>query len=357
MNISIGILAHNEAENIPKTLSSLFQQSLLAHPHPDFNIEINVIANGCTDQTEAIAIQTLENLVQPNIHTHVRWHTCSLERSGKANAWNHFVHKNPNPKDDYLCLIDADIILIDPKTLESMINLLETQENVTIAVDKPMKDIAFQANKNLLEKLSLAVSSLSGNKATEGKPSWICGQLYCGRAKFLRRIWLPINVQMDDSFIYEMSVTDSFKSPKDANRVVQAPSASHIFEAYTDIKSLFLHQKWLVEGETVNRLIYDDLRTYFTSEQDVGLIIKERNEQNPNWIYQVIQAAILTRRNGWLIPSNILTRRFVSLFHKPFIKAVLFFPLTFIVFLIDLFISILVNLDLNLKYRSFKPDL
>lgn len=352
MNISVGILAYNEADLIAKMLDSLFQQNLFIQPNSGVNIDINVIANGCTDQTASIATTTLENLIKSEIHTNIQWRIYELEQAGKANAWNHFVHESSNPKADYLFLMDADIVLLDPKTLESMIHLLETQEDVQVAVDKPIKDITFKANKNILERLSLAVSSISGNKAPAGKPNWICGQLYCARSETLRRIWLPINIQMDDSFIYRMIVTDCLKSPENPDRVIKAPSASHIFQAYTNINSLFRHQKWLIWGETINELIYDDLLASSDPEEDISLIIKARNERNPNWIYQVIQTSTQTHQNSWLIPKYILIRRFVSLFNKPFLKALLFFPLTIVTFLIDLGLSILVNLDLNQKYRS-----
>lgn len=356
MNISIGILAYNEADLIAKMLDSLFQQSLFTHPDPGVNIEINVIANGCTDQTVSIATTTLENLSKPEIQTNICWNIYELKQAGKANAWNCFVHEYSHPKADYLFLMDADIVLLDPKTLASMIHLLETQKDVRVAVDKPIKHITFKANKNPLERLSLAVSSISGNKATPGKPGWICGQLYCARSEALRRIWLPINIQMEDSFIYKMIVTDCLKLPENPERVIKAPSASHIFEAYTHINSLFRHQKWLIWGETINELIYDDLLANSDPEEDISLIIKARNEQNPNWIYQVIQTSTQTRQNSWLIPKYILIRRFVSLLNKPFLKALLFFPLTIMTFLIDLGLSILVNLDLNQKFNSGKPS-
>lgn len=352
MNISMGILACNEVDHITKMLDSLVQQTLFTQPDPTVNIEIHVIPNGCTDQTANVATTILKDLIQPDIHPNIRWSVCELQEAGKANAWNHFVHECSNPQADYLFLMDADIVLLDPKTLESMTHLLETQKNVQVAVDKPVKDITFKAHKNLLEKLSLAVSTISGNKTAAGKPSWICGQLYCARSEALRRIYLPLHVQMEDSFIYKMIVTDGLKTPNNPNRVIKAPSASHTFEAYTNIISLLRHQKWLIWGETVNELIYDDLLANSAPEEDISLIIKARNEQNPDWIYQAIQTATQTHKNSWLIPKYILIRRFVGLLHKPALKAMIFLPLSVVTFLIDMGLSILVNLDLNRKYRS-----
>ncbi|WRH66636.1 MAG: glycosyltransferase [Planktothrix sp. GU0601_MAG3] len=83
MDINIGILAYNEAVTIPKMLDSLFKQTLFTQPRSDLDIEICVIPNACTDQTASIAATTLENLVKPDIHTHVKWSIYEIETPRK----------------------------------------------------------------------------------------------------------------------------------------------------------------------------------------------------------------------------------------------------------------------------------
>ncbi|VXD11323.1 conserved hypothetical protein [Planktothrix serta PCC 8927] len=345
MNISIGILAYNEADFIPKMLDSLFQQSLFTQPNPDLDIKIYVIPNACTDQTASIAATTLENLVKPDIHTHVKWSIYEIERPGKSNAWNEFVHRFSNPNADYLFLMDADITILNPQTLTSMLQLLETSSETWIAMDKPIKDVSLKTNKNPLEFLSEKVSSLSGNKASEGKPSWLCGQLYLGRANIMRRIWLPKTLPTQDSFLYSMIVTNGFKEAENPERVIQAPSASHIFEAYTSISSLLRHQKWLMIGQIVGELVSESFLNQ-KDQEDIGTMIKNHNEKDPLWLDEMVQKMI-ANKSWWLIPNFILTRRFKSLANKSFFKAILFLPLACVAFGVDLWVAFQANSALH----------
>lgn len=345
MNINIGILAYNEADAIPKMLNSLFEQSLFTQPHPDLNIEICIIPNACTDQTASIAATTLENLVKPDLHTPVKWSIYEIERPGKSNAWNEFVHRFSNPNADYLFMMDADIIILNPQTLTSMLQLLETSSETWIAMDKPIKDVSLKTSKNPLEFLSEKVSSLSGNKASEGKPSWLCGQLYLARAHILRRIWLPTTMPTQDSFLYSMIVTNGFKEAENPERVIQAPSASHIFEAYTSIPSLLRHQKWLMIGQIVGQLVSKFFLNH-ADQEDIGTMIKNKNAENPLWLDEMVQTMIADK-GWWLIPNDILTRRFESLTHKSFLKALLFFPLACVAFAVDVWVAFKVNSALH----------
>ncbi|MGL4499245.1 MAG: glycosyltransferase family 2 protein, partial [Planktothrix sp.] len=345
MNINIGILAYNEADAIPKMLDSLFQQTLFTQPHPDLNIEICVIPNACTDQTASIAATTLENLVKPDIHTHVKWSIYEIERPGKSNAWNEFVHRFSNPNADYLFMMDADIIILDPQTLTSMLQLLETSSETYVAMDRQIKDVSLKPNKNLLELLSVKVSSLSGNNAGELKPVWICGQLYLARTHILRRIWLPTTLPTQDSFLYSMITTNGFQEAENPERVIQAPSASHIFEAYTNIRSLLRHQKWLMIGQIVGGLVSESFLNR-ADQEDIGIMIKNNNENNPLWLDEMVQKMIADK-GWWLIPDGIFTRRFKSLANKSFFKAILFFPLACVAFAVDLWVAFQANSALH----------
>lgn len=348
MNISIGILAYNESAIIRATLHSLLEQSLFNQPDSGMVIEIVVVPNGCTDDTAAISRATLEELVKPSVHTNVNWRVCEVEQAGLANAWNLFIHEFSEPKADYLFVMSADIQLLDTQTLRSMIEALETRPEAWVSVDKRIKDVAIKENKSLMEQLSTLASGLSGSNAVEGSAAWISGQLSCTRAKVLRRIWLPTTLPTDDAFIYTMIVTDFLKTPEEPERVILAGSASHAFEAYTDIGRLLRHEKWLIFGQTVNQLLYADLLANSNEQQDVSWLIKERNEQDPFWLNKLVKFAV-KEKGGWLIPKFILIRRFQSLLYKPFYKAILLFPLAAIAFVIDLILSIQVNSELHSK--------
>jgi glycosyltransferase involved in cell wall biosynthesis len=346
LNISIGIVAYNESDSISKMLHSLFQQSLFNEPDSDMDVEIVVVPNGCTDDTAAVSKATLEELVKPSLHTNVRWQVCEVEQPGKCNAWNLYVHQFSDPVADYLFLIDSDIQLLDTQTLRSMIHVLEIMPEAWVAVDKPIKDVTLKKNKSLIEQFSVSISQLSGGNAVTGGAAWLCGQLYCARGQVLRRIWLPTNLSVEDGFLYTMIVTDLLNSPKKPNRIILAKSASHIFEAYTDINRLLRHEKWLIVANTINELIYNDLLANGNQQQDKGLLIKQRNEKDPLWLNKVIQTAI-DEKGWWLIPQSILTRRFKSLLNQPPQKVILLLPLAVIAFMVDLMLSSQANLDLH----------
>lgn len=367
LRIGIGILAYNEASSIQTTLTSLFEQSIFnkidkvqassgeenkSDLHPDLIIEIVVVPNGCTDDTAAVTKMTLEKLVANSACPDLSWQVHETEKAGKSNAWNLYVHQLCDPDADYIFLMDADIEFLNSHTFVEMINTLEKHPDAWVCVDKPIKDIALKKKKNLGEWLSSAISTASKNSAPE-----ICGQLYCSRAKQLRRIWLPTDLpSAEDGFIRAMVVTNCFTSPEVFETIVVAESASHVFEAYVSLSSLLRHEKWLVISSTINAFIYSYLWSNSNKEQDAGVLIKSNNEQNPNWLNQLVQAAIL-KEGRWVIPDRFLFRRFYrfqNLWKNKPIKAILFLPVYCIAFLIDLLVFLQVNNELHRKISMVK---
>lgn len=343
--ISVSIFAYNESDLISKTLHSLLQQSLFSTDESQFEIEIIVVPNGCTDDTASVARTTLQTLIEPSDYPHVTWKICELAQAGKSNAWNTSVHQLCMAEAKYLFLMDADIEFLEKDTLISMINVLEKTPEAWVAVDQPIKDVALKTNKTLMEHFSVLISGLSGGKATEEGPAWLCGQLYCGRAEVLQRLWLPTRLPTQDAFLYTMIVTDGLRSEKDPCRVIRAKSASHSFEAYTQLARLLRHEKWLILGSAVNELIYSDLLAEGIPAEGAGSLIKRRNEEDPNWLSKHVQAVGIDK--NWLIPSFILLRRFKGLRYQNPINAVSLLPLAVIAFSVDAFLSFQANFELR----------
>jgi glycosyltransferase involved in cell wall biosynthesis len=346
LSIGIGVLAYNESSSIRQSLKSLLQQSLFTQANPNVDIEISVVPNGCTDDTAVIAKSILEDLITPSTYPQVRWQVCEVKQAGKSNAWNTYVHQIADPNAEYLFLMDADIELLEPSTLSSMVNLLEKSPDAWVAVDRPIKDVALKEHKNLVEKLSALVSNLSGNQSTEEGPAWLCGQLYCARACQLRQLWLPIGLPAEDGFLYTMIVTDGLQVSAIPQRVVLSKSASHVFQAYTRISRLLRHEKWLILGGTVNELIYKKFAGGTLQKQHVGSLIKELNEHDPDWLRKFVEQTA-AEEGWWLISPFILTRRFQSLRHKPLGKAILLIPLAISAFVIDLMLALQANFELH----------
>jgi glycosyltransferase involved in cell wall biosynthesis len=347
-NISIGILAYNEVETLESTLQSFLGQSLFTTPMSEMTIEIVVVPNGCTDDTAGVARATLQASTQLSSCSNITWKICEIEQPGLANAWNRFIHDFSAPEADYLFVASADIHFFEAQTLSSMIEILEEMPYALVSVDKRVKDITLREVKGFKDYLSSAVSKLSGaGKEIPGEPAWISGQLSCTRAQILRRIWMPTTLPTDDSFLYTMIVTDGLKQQAEPKRVVLAPNAVHIFEAYTSISKLFRHEKWLIFGQTVNELLYADLSKYRNEETHVCDLVKQRNAQDPSWLNQLVKDAVQSKR--WLIPSFILIRRFKSLSDKNFYGKIKFFPLALFAFAVDFVLAIQVNAELRKK--------
>ncbi|MEA5580250.1 glycosyltransferase family A protein [Nodularia harveyana UHCC-0300] len=341
MKISIGMLAYNESEEIASTLYSLFDQSIFQDAKGDREIEIVVVANGCTDDTAAIAQTTLQEWKKSSSNGSISWRICEVEEAGKPNAWNLYVHNFSHPDAVYLFLMDADIQFLDAQTLDSMIQTLERTPDAWVSVDKLVKDIALKPQKNLLEKLSVAVSGVSGAKS-----AWICGQLYCGRSVILRKFWMPKGILVEDGFLWNMIVTNSLNSPEVTDRVVVADSASHVFEAYTQISSLLRHELRQVVGNTINQFIYTYLKEGENCQKDAGTLIKLRNEEDPRWLDKLIIRSV--EKNGWwAIPNWLLMRRLQSLSNRPLQKAIWLFPVLIIAFIVDLILCLQANYHLH----------
>ncbi len=347
--ITIGILAFNEAESIERMIKSLFRQNILQEAQSQYAIEIIVVPNGCNDETALIAREVLADLTQDNTVTNLSYLVHEVKQPGKSNAWNILIHELSNPKTDYIFVMDTDIELIHQSTLQSMIETLQKDSQAQVTVDKPIKDIFLKKRKNLTEKFSLSISKLSGFKARENEAAWICGQLYCSRAAILRRIWLPVNLLVEDGFLYNAIVTNLWQSPPQPNKVILASKASHSFVAYTNIFSLLRHEIAVICGNAVNDLIAENFVQNKNQVQNIGQLIRQRNEQNSHWVNDLIQTRI-AEKGWWLIPRFILIRRFLSLQNKPIGKSVLLFPLALASFFLDLILSIKANFDLSKGY-------
>ena len=96
MTWSCAVFAHNEAATIGACLDSLLP-ALAELPQ---NRGIHVLANGCTDRTEAVVSAYTRR------HTEVR--LGSLPVADKAAAWNHYVHVLAPDVDMHL-MIDGDV--------------------------------------------------------------------------------------------------------------------------------------------------------------------------------------------------------------------------------------------------------
>jgi glycosyltransferase involved in cell wall biosynthesis len=287
MKISIGIMAHNEAGHIRDTLTSLAAQDLLTEScAEDLNIDIVCVANGCTDDTAAVAEQALQDVLTGRNRISAR--VGVVDKAGKSHAWNEYVHRLSSPGADYLFLMDSDIRFGGTSTLRHMLEALASAPEAHVAVDTILKDIVFKEKKTAFEKMSLAASDLSLTG-----PAKIAGSLYCGRGAVLRSIWMPVGLLVEDGFLRAMITTDNFTRPEMPDRIVRAPEATHIFEAVTHLPTLFRHEVRLVVGSAMNFILFDYLSDAIRMHGGhAGVLIQRLNEEKPDWFPALIRERI-----------------------------------------------------------------
>lgn len=338
MIISIGILAWNEAECIGGTLRSLLAQSLIRElvPEGDRQVELIVVPNGCTDGTAAEAAAALEQGAGALPNDAFSWRVEDVAEPGKVNAWNLFVHRFSNPRADCVFLIDADIRLDHPDTLKNMVRTLESDPRAAASTDLPRKHIAAKARKSLSDRISLAVSGM-----TQAAPGQLTGQLYCARGPLLRRIHMPLGLLVEDGFLKQMLCTDLMTKPRDDRRVVRAPDASHVFEAYTGVKDVFYNQRRQQIGHAVYTYLRDYLRER-VGEKDAGRIIAEANARDPDWF-----RALIRDRAGqggwWVMYPGAFSVRWRRLRNLSPLQAVFRFPAAAAAFLMDVVVLAAAN--------------
>jgi glycosyltransferase involved in cell wall biosynthesis len=209
----VAVFAHNEARNIIACLDSL--QAAASHP-----IECHVLANACTDRTEALVREY--GVDHPNVHL------VSIALGDKANAWNLFVH-DVAPRGAGPCFfIDGDV-RATPGALDAMARILlqHPQANGVSAMPKSGRGVeAFQ--RDML------------------KNNGVAGNLYGLRGAFIERIRaqtirMPIGTIGEDALIGAMLKWDLRGDTRwDNSRIVVAQAAGFEFDSV----SPWLPREW-----------------------------------------------------------------------------------------------------------------
>lgn len=337
--ISIGILAHNESESISIILRSLYQQSLFTNPDNNHNIEVIIVANGCTDNTVEVAQDTLSKLSAELKQNSPQWQVCEVAEAGKSNAWNLFIHQFSAPDADFFYLLDADIQLYGEATLAKMLEVLLQNPEYWISLDQPIKDVQLKQNKNLIEKLSVAVSKSSN----EGQ-LYICGQLYCARASALRNIWMPAGLPVEDGFLTQMIISENFtiQNPTFEKRIVRVKDASHTFSAYINPFELINHEVRVVVGIVINIFLTDYFNDRCNQELTAGELIAQMNQESHLWLNNFVKKTT-SQKSWWVIPISLVFRRYRSLKAHSLPKAILRIPIATLAFIVDLSVFIRAN--------------
>ncbi len=315
--ISICIFAWNESAVIGRAIRSLFAQTLFAEAAREGQqLEVLCVVNGSTDATVEVAESAFAELRE--VHPHggsFQARVVNLVERGKINAWNQFVHRLAHPDARALIMMDADIVIHRRESLWSMYQLVNTDPGVSIAVDRPCKDIEFKARKNLRDQLSLAAG-----RATTSAGAQLCGQLYCIRAEVARNIYLPRDLAAcEDGFLKWVVCTDFFSRSALPERIRTAPDAEHTFEAYTSLRDIFKNQQRQVIGQTIVHVLVDKhLRTLpAPSRRRLAETLKAAEAADPDWLKLRIGEHVRNTSFCWRLYPGLATHRLKALARLP----------------------------------------
>lgn len=347
MRISIGILAWNEAASIEATIRSVLGQTLMSTPDADVEaIELICVPNGCTDNTAAIAKGAMERYRPTAVGSILDCKVHELERPGKPNAWNEFMHRLADQRADYVIMLDGDITLGTPDTLRNLVHTLQHNPDAYVAVPQVLKDIALKPRKTLWNRISLAGSEARLSAAAS---PGIAGCCYCARGSILRRLHFADGMLGEDAFLNGVMITDLLRSrtPR-PELIVRAPSASVIFEAYTSISDLWCNQRRRAVTRGINAILYEYLWQHTGPEIDAGAVIKARNDEDPQWFRKLLQRRI-DEKGWWVLPKGILLGRLRQLKGLSIARALRRTPVILLGVGFDLFTHLAANRILKKK--------
>ncbi|WDE98546.1 glycosyltransferase family 2 protein [Lentisphaera profundi] len=302
MKILIGMLIHNEEDIIADTLKTVFTQDIFNHTQD--KIEMIIVANACSDNSAAIAEFLLREFKR--LHLNFTYRVVSKEEPGKIAAWNDLIHLYSDPDYDYIICMDGDIIIQQNHNFSTLIDALERNSEALISSDLPIKDISLKAHKGLRNFTSLAFS-----KITQKGTSQLCGQLYCARADFLKQIYIPPEVLIDDTYIKFMACTGGLKHSVDDSKIISLRHISHIFEAYTGVKDYFNNQVRQTVGFSLWRIFKEIIKNDLINDNAIQAV-KKRALENPEWLKEEM-LIYFAQGKKWYIYSGALSVRFKRL--------------------------------------------
>jgi len=332
--ISIAVRAWNEEAVIRRTLESLFQQSLFEELSArGERCEVLCIPNGCEDRTAEIAAAVFAG--QERSHSSAAAFACSvrnIREAGRNHTWNAFVHELSDPEAEFLILMDSDILFNRRETLFSMYRVLLENSEASIASDQPVKDVALKPLKSWRDRISLATSEMNG-----ALPGQMTGQLYCIRSAVARRLYLPKELGIDDGFIKAIVCTDFFSKALNPGRIVVAPNASHVYEAYASAGELLKNQKRQMIGQTIVHVLVEFVKALPQPQRNnLADTLRRREEACPDWVARLVAEHLQRVLFFWRLFPDARSFRFKRWWRMRGIKRVTHLPATLVGFAVTL---------------------
>lgn len=291
LQVDIGVFAHNEAAGIAAMVARLLAQDLTG-----LDARVVVLANGCTDNTTALARAAGAEVAD-------------LPKGGKSRTWNRFVHDLARPTAEMLIFADADIEFTAPDSLKRLAQGLAARPALWVLNSQPVKDIV--AHPEGLSRLDKIIAAAGG-----GLDDWktaICGQLYAMPAARARRLHLPIGLPVEDGFLRAMVLTDVLTTDEDFSRIDGLDGLSHIYASERSLSALIRHQTRIVIGSAINAAAFAHLRQLHTAERAPEL---SRAAGHDQWLAEVLKAGLPKAPFGF-VPFHFLTKRLSRVVSNP----------------------------------------
>ena len=275
---------------------------------------MSILANGCTDSTVSIAKNYLQKQTTLNARVVV------IDKPGKSNAWNEFIHSAESELVDYFVCIDSDITFGGHNVISTLMTHLSLSDEAYLAVDVAQKDMLLKARKTPFETFSLFFSRMMKQGSTA-----VAGSLYCAKAQQLRRIYMPDGLPVEDGFLRAMLVTDLFTKSDNKRRILVVDEVCHYFTPDSSIRSLFRHEERLLIGTIINSVIYGYLwQQVIDTQLDAGCIVARNNGERPNWVEELIDSYRDT--HDPLIPKNFYYKYWTRWASLKFTSKIITFP-------------------------------
>ncbi|WP_349367879.1 glycosyltransferase family A protein [Salinarimonas sp.] len=302
--IDICIFARNERGNIRAIIDCLRAQDIFANS--DADVRVTILANGCSDGTEAVATQAVADFeIEDNFQVLVS------PEAGKSRAWNRFTHGESRAGSDILVFCDADITLPSCGALRNLCELLVSNPEAKVAVSRPVKDLVLEAAAG--ERLATVERLILACTGTLDDPrSSLCGQLYAIRATSARMIHMPIGLPVEDGFLRAMVLTDLFQRDERLEAIVSSPDVYHVYRSERSVPALLRHQIRIVIGGAVNYIVFD----HVANMPKGGAVAALREaSKDPAWLKTLLESRVPEWPYGY-VPSHFLTKRIQHFFAK-----------------------------------------
>lgn len=301
VKLDVGIMAHNEAGGIARFLTQLSDQSIFSAR--DIDSRLVLVANGCTDDTVAIARRTIAGLP---IAFSSRIEVIELEKGGKSRSMNHYLRRFTREDSDVIGFMDADIDLPQKDTMLIMARALRDRPDLRVFVSNALSDVTFHK----LEVGPLARLMASGSGSSVDPRKSICGQLFMLRAEFGRKLGLPADLPVDDGYIRIMALTDFLSQPQDLELIDGDPEAYHVFRTSPrdrTISALLRHNVRIMVGTAINFVLIRKFEREAHGSARTAEILRDAGETE-GWLQAVMREETPVFPHGF-IPFRFATKR------------------------------------------------